>query len=71
MIEEWILNNLNVVEEDDVSFINWGNGLMTEISIFISMFGDIIEQAINTNENVRQAIADNDNGRGYADLILN
>lgn len=72
LAEQWIRENLKVVSgwlPSDA--IMWGNNSLTEIPNFISMFGSVIETAIANGTDVRQAIAENDNGRGYANLILN
>ena len=74
MIEKWISENLNTVEsmiDENILAIKWSNGDFTDVPVFLDMFGDVIEQALKENKDVRQAIADNDNGRGYKKLILN
>jgi len=67
--EEWIRENLVIDSYDDA--IDWGEGTFTPVVYFIEMFEDVAQKALDNNEDVRQAIYDNDNGRGFKDLILN
>lgn len=71
MAEQWIKSNLKVIEDEDYKMIiDWKNGIFTPLNTFIDLFGEIIIQAINENKDVKQSIAESDNGRGYAKLIL-
>ena len=67
--EEWIRANLPVVFDGDEDIIDWGNNVYTPIRAFLSMFENIVQNALDRNQDVRQAIRDNDNGRGFAGLV--
>ena len=67
--EEWLENNFRISEEYNA--ISWGDGLYTDIPVFLDMFGDIIRAALNTEEDPKQAIRDSDpnNAKGYNNLL--
>ncbi len=72
MVIDWIIENLNVVPspaEDDGEAIFWGGHTYTEVPVFISMFGDVIKDALANDKNVKQTIADED--ESYGKLLLN
>lgn len=74
MAEEWVISNLNVVPSpavDNELAIYWGDESYTDLKVFIEMFGSVINEALASKTDVRKAISENDNGRGYADVILN
>ena len=62
---EWVKANL--VVEGDV--INWNNGIYTPVDAFVDMFGVVISTALAEGRDVRQAIRNADNGRGFAALV--
>ena len=66
--EEWVRRNLVIDSHDDA--IDWGNDTFTAVDSFIEMFGDVAQLAIDNNEDVRLAISNADNGRGFKNLIL-
>lgn len=67
---EWIRSNLMIlIDKDEGEVIDWGNGVFTPVGVFVDMFGEIIQNAINNDQDVRQAIRDNDNNRGFANLL--
>ena len=67
--EQWVRDNLVIDKYGDA--IDWGNDTFTEINKFVEMFKDVTQDAIDSDGDVRQVIADNDNGRGFKKLILN
>lgn len=66
--EKWLKDNLNVVisPATDGEAIYWGDNMYTEVPSFLSMFGEIIEEAIDSNLSVKEAIINNDKDRGFA-----
>lgn len=77
MSEQWIRENYLVGEVPLLGeCIAWGKantyfGVYTPIDKFLLMFGDIIEQALSNNKDVKQAIRDSDpeNIKGFNDII--
>ena len=67
--EQWIRANLTVIHDGYEDVIDWGNGIYTPVGIFVTMFGTVIQDAIDTGSDVREAIRNNDNGRGFASLV--
>lgn len=67
--EVWIKANFNVVNDGMGDVISWGNGVYTPLPSFITMFDNVIQTAISVNGDVIQAIKDNDNGRGFTNLV--
>ena len=69
-MQKWIRNNFQVTKNElGEEVIIFNNGISTNVSSFENMFGDVIENAINNNLNVKEEIKKNDNGRGFASLI--
>jgi len=69
MEREWLKKHLNIVQTDEEVII-WGNGAVTNVNIFISLFGNVIKEALENKDDVKKAISKNDNGRGFSSLIL-
>lgn len=69
MAEQWVKSNYNIVDGPDGDAIDWGTGAYTSVSMFLSMFGIVIQSAIDNGTDPRQAIIDADDGRGFADLV--
>ncbi|WP_163538316.1 hypothetical protein [Gracilibacillus sp. YIM 98692] len=63
---EWIETNLVVNNEDA---IDWGNGIFTPVDNFVDFFDVDIQNALDNNDDVIQAIKNNDDGKGFYDLI--
>ena len=69
MALKWCKENLNIIDREEGETIDWGNGVYTQLDIFLSYFDETITQAISQKRDVRKMIADNDRGRGYKKLI--
>ena len=67
--EQWVRKNLVINSHDDA--IDWGNDTFTTVSSFVEMFENVAQTAMGNNEDVRHAISNADNGRGFKNLILN
>ena len=61
--------NSNVMDDNGTNVISWREGIYTPVTSFYAMFGNVIQEALDSNKDVRQAIRDADNGRGFADII--
>lgn len=64
MSEDFIRNNFEIIDEEGTEYINWGNGVKTEISKFLNMFNSVDE---NVNAIKNHSI---DKGYGF-ELFLN
>ena len=74
---EWIRSNYTVGTLDILGeCIVWGNGLLyygiyTPIDRFIEMFGEVMQEALDSGSDVKQAIRDSDpdNVKGFNDIL--
>lgn len=71
MTEQWINANFNVEPGPFGDAIDWGNGVHTPVSAFITMFGDVIQTALTAGTDPKQAIiaSDPENIKGFNDLL--
>ncbi|MDU4696382.1 MAG: hypothetical protein E6Y08_11240 [Paenibacillus sp.] len=71
--EQWLRSTYEIVqpEWDDKDTIYWGNGIYTTISNFLLMFGEVIQLALDDNQDVKEAIRNSDpqNVKGFNDIL--
>lgn len=69
---DWIKENLDTFDDWlDGLTIDWGTGVYTPADDFYEEFKDVIDGAVENDDDVRKAIADNAGSTGYDKLILN
>ena len=70
---DWIIKNLSLTREgtDIVFSVDNMITVLTPVNSFIEMFGEVIQTAIDNEEDVKQAIIDSDpdNTKGFNDLL--
>jgi len=61
--EQWVRSTFRIVDD----CIDWGDGVYTPISTFLSFFSDIINKALVDGQNPKQVIikSDPNNEKGF------